>query len=240
MEASSNYNIEKKNQDIYLVPKDGKHTETLIFMHGFGDTAEGWFDVFIDPRKTFCLPTTKVVLLTAPVAPVSINRGAKTNSWYDIKIFGASDEEFEKSVGLDEIAKNTERINNVIREEIKLLGDDSKRIAIGGFSQGCGMSLNVGLQFEKPLGAIIGWSGYLFPTIKVNEANEETPILLASGVSDNVVKFDRAQQSFERLDAQKHKLIKLKEKGLGHSINENVLKESRKLFSSIFSRNTDL
>ena len=73
MEASSNYNVEKKNQDIYITPKDGNHTETLIFMHGLGDTAEGWFDVFVDPRKSFCLPTTKVVLLTAPVAPVTIN-----------------------------------------------------------------------------------------------------------------------------------------------------------------------
>jgi len=235
MEASSNYTISKKGQDLYLVPKDGKHTETLIFMHGLGDSAAGWFDIFMESSMNIVLPTTKVVLLTAPIAPVTINGGAKMTSWYDIKTLAPKDEEFEKSIGAEEIEKNSERITNVILEEMKLLGDDSKRIAIGGFSQGCGMALNVGLQFDKPLGAIIGWSGYLFPMTKFNAANEETPIILANGMSDNVVGFARAQKSFERLDAGKHKLISLKEKGLGHSINENVLKETRKFFASIFS-----
>jgi phospholipase/carboxylesterase len=34
-------------------------------MHGLGDTAEGFLDVFNSPINP-CKPTTKIVLLTAP------------------------------------------------------------------------------------------------------------------------------------------------------------------------------
>jgi len=236
MEASPTHTFYEQNKDIYVLPKGGKFTETLIFMHGLGDSAAGWFDVFVDPKISPCLATTKVVLLTAPEAPVTANGGARMTSWYDIKNFAPKDDEFDKSIGVEEIAQNTERINKVIEEEIKLLGGDSKRIAIGGFSQGCGMALHVGLEFDKPLGGIIGWSGYLFPVTKFNEANENTPVLLANGISDNVVPFARADKSFGRLNAEKHKLIRLKEKGLAHSINQNVLNESKKYFASLFPK----
>ncbi len=231
----SHYTVSKKDKDLYLVPKNGKHTETFIFMHGLGDTANGWVDTFMESSTNVVLPTTKVVLLTSPFAPVTVNQGEKMRSWFDIKTFTPKADEFEKSIGVDEVNKNSERIKDVILQEMKLLGDDSKKIVIGGFSQGCAMALHVGLQFDKPLGGIIGWSGYLFPTTKFNQANEETPILWSHGTADKVIGFKVAKKSFERLDAEKHKLVRLKEKGLGHSTNNNVLKETRKFFASIFS-----
>jgi Phospholipase/Carboxylesterase. len=53
---SKSYKVENKNKDIYITPKDGKHTETMIFMHGLGDTAAGWLDVFVSDDMTPCLP----------------------------------------------------------------------------------------------------------------------------------------------------------------------------------------
>lgn len=229
-----------KGLDIYITPSSGKHTETLIFLHGLGDTAKGWFSFFSDINTTPCLPTTKVVLLTAPSTPVTANRGAKMPSWYDIKTFGAHPDQFEDAIGVDSIRENAKRIKAVIDEEVEALGGDSKRVIIGGFSQGCGMSLHTGLEYEKPLGGIIGYSGYLFPITKINEANERTPIFLSHGLSDQMVTISVADASLKSLDMERHQVVRLKEKELGHSVNDNILKETAKFIRKIFQRNDEL
>jgi phospholipase/carboxylesterase len=72
-----------KGEHIYLLPTQ-KHTYTLIWMHGLGDTADGIYIVylfilgFLDIFTSNMSPvssTTKVVLLTAPVSKVTINMG---------------------------------------------------------------------------------------------------------------------------------------------------------------------
>ena len=40
--------------------------------------------------------------------------------------------------------------------------DIYKRIFVGGFSQGCAISLLYGLTCKHPIGGVIGLSGYLF------------------------------------------------------------------------------
>ena len=48
-QSSFDYNIERKKMDIYLHPKGDKHSETIVFLHGLGDTADGWLDYFLYP-----------------------------------------------------------------------------------------------------------------------------------------------------------------------------------------------
>ena len=50
---------ETKGEHIYLTPKQGKHTETLIWLHGRGDSAKGFVDIFLGwniwvKRGSFC------------------------------------------------------------------------------------------------------------------------------------------------------------------------------------------
>lgn len=81
--SSSRYNAAKRDEDIILTPKNG-HERTLIWLHGLGDSAEGFYDLFDSPQD----PTpekTKIVLLTAPLRQVTINGGYVMTSWYDIK-----------------------------------------------------------------------------------------------------------------------------------------------------------
>lgn len=47
------------------------------------------------------------------------------------------------------------------------LGKNGKLI-VGGFSQGCGMSLHCFYEMPETIDAIIGISGYLFPFSKFN------------------------------------------------------------------------
>jgi predicted esterase len=75
------YTVEKLGDHIYLNPP-GDHTHTLIWLHGLGDTAMGFIDVFTSAMSP--VPkTTKVILLTAKNRPVTINGGASCNSWFD-------------------------------------------------------------------------------------------------------------------------------------------------------------
>jgi predicted esterase len=53
-------------------------------------------------------------------------------------------------------------------------------VYIGGFSQGCAMSLYYGLQCTNPIAGIVGFSGYLFESTKLTNLGK-TSILLNHG-----------------------------------------------------------
>ena len=138
MEEEFGYKYEKveDTKDIILTPTAG-HKHTLVWMHGLGDSAEGFLDFFYNPDPMLPNKNTKVVLLNAPCVPVTCNGGMVMNSWYDILTFKPKIEVDEKS-----IKENTERIIKRIEEEAKVLNGDYSKIFVGGFSQGCCMALN--------------------------------------------------------------------------------------------------
>lgn len=45
------YNVENNTQNEYIkfTPRDHEHKYTLIWLHGLGDTAMGFSDIFGDP-----------------------------------------------------------------------------------------------------------------------------------------------------------------------------------------------
>ena len=177
-----------------------------------------------------------MVLLTAPTKPVTINGGMKMPSWYDIKELGISEfseEGVKKALGLDEIAENSKRINEVLNKELEELGGKSERLFIGGFSQGCCMALHCGLEHDKPLGGIICCSGYLFPVTKESKENSAVPIFISHGEADELLPWKICSLSYAKLENSGHKITKVIEKYLGHSINEKVLSEMKTFFSKL-------
>lgn len=59
---------------------------SLIWLHGLGDSSEGFYEYFMHPKSPV-YKGARVKLLQAPERPVTINQGYKCNSWYDIKAF---------------------------------------------------------------------------------------------------------------------------------------------------------
>lgn len=51
-------------------------------------------------------------------------------------------------------------VNSLVRNETKH-GIDSDRVVVGGFSQGCVISLLSGLRLEHKLAGIVGYSGWV-------------------------------------------------------------------------------
>jgi predicted esterase len=65
------------------------------------------------------------------------------------------------------------------------------------------MALYCGLQFEKPLGAIVDFSGFYLPNIQLHEENYNTPVLISHGMDDDLVPWLQVQTAFEKLSVTK-------------------------------------
>ena len=82
------------------------------------------------------------------------------NSWFDITALGET-----LRVNEEQINASTQRITSVIEEEAKALGGDFGKVFIGGFSQGCCMSLNTAILAPFRLGGVVGLSGAAFESL---------------------------------------------------------------------------
>ena len=66
--------IDKTKGILNIFPEKGKHTHTLIFMHGLGSNASRFEDVF-SANGPMHFKNLKVVLPNAPVRPVQLYMG---------------------------------------------------------------------------------------------------------------------------------------------------------------------
>ena len=64
-----------------VVSPSGKHTATLIFLHGLGDTGHGWASTLAEVRQSH----VKIVCPTANTIPVTLNSGIHTNREQSVK-----------------------------------------------------------------------------------------------------------------------------------------------------------
>merc|ERR1712232_104602 len=91
--------VHQQERLIEISPGDASlHTATCIFMHGLGDTANGFAGVC----HSFAveMPHVRFICPTAPVAPVTLNGGMLMTSWYDIK--GLDGRSLESCDGIEE------------------------------------------------------------------------------------------------------------------------------------------
>eukprot|EP01100_Stratorugosa_tubuloviscum_P015217 TRINITY_DN8599_c0_g1_i1.p1 TRINITY_DN8599_c0_g1~~TRINITY_DN8599_c0_g1_i1.p1 ORF type:complete len:222 (-),score=81.58 TRINITY_DN8599_c0_g1_i1:7-672(-) len=172
-----------------------KHSASIIFLHGLGDTAHGWSDVC--ERFNRKLPYIKFILPTAPIKPVTINGGFRMTSWYDI--VGLSSRDSENCEGIED-SRNI--VMQLVAKENEI-GIPPNRIMICGFSQGAALSLFTVLQSSLKFAGCVALSGYTAKpsAIRANFAtiNRDTPILMCHGRLDNVVRYNDAVLSSELL-----------------------------------------
>lgn len=135
-------------------PFGDAHMFTLFWLHGLGDTADGWRDGV----SAFQLRRTRVVLPTAPVRPVTINGGMAMNAWFDIA--GLTIGAREDVAGIEEACA---ALGALVRKEIAA-GTPAARIAVGGFSQGGAVALHTVFVegfLDVKIGAVVGLSAWL-------------------------------------------------------------------------------
>ncbi|XP_058796807.1 acyl-protein thioesterase 1 isoform X2 [Phymastichus coffea] len=169
-----------------VIAATARHTATLIFFHGLGDTGHGW----ATSLGTLRPPHVKVICPTAPTMPVTLNTGFRMPSWFDLKSLDASSPEDEEG-----IRKAAQSVHSMIQQEIAA-GISSERILLGGFSQGGALALFSALTFPQPLAGVVALSTWLplrqkFPTEAIG--NRNIPVLQCHGNCDPIVPYKWGQ-----------------------------------------------
>ncbi|KAK9720710.1 hypothetical protein K7432_003986 [Basidiobolus ranarum] len=206
----------------------GKHSATVIFIHGLGDSGNGWAPATASIAPL--LPHVKFVLPNAPNQPVTLNNGMAMPSWYDIYSLEAIDrEEDEKGM-----LASSRSINSLIQKEIDA-GIPANRIVLAGFSQGSAMSLLTGLTTEYKIAGIVALSGYLplRNTIFSMVADKKVPIFMGHGTADPVVQFQFGQMSSEQLQAKGYNVEFHAYPGMAHSCCDEELRHMAKFLQTV-------
>ena len=165
----------------YTVDPKGKHTSTLIFLHGLGDTGQGWSESL----RGMQAESVRIVCPTASTQPVTLNGGFPMPSWFDI--FGLAMDSKQDETG---IKAASDDLKSLIKEE-EQRGIPLDHIVIGGFSQGGAVALHAGLTSEKALGGIVAFSTWLpmhtSMAAQMTEAGRGMSILQCHGEIDPMV-----------------------------------------------------
>ena len=171
-------------------------TASIIILHGLG--ADG--NDFVPVAQEFDLEAVGAVRFVfphGPTRPVTINGGYVMRAWYDV--LGTDLALREDEAGLRQSLALVEAL--IERERAR--GIEASRIVLGGFSQGCAMTLMTGLRYRERLAGLLGMSGYLplaaTTAAERSTANAGVPIFLAHGRQDPVIAIDRATASRDAL-----------------------------------------
>lgn len=188
--------VEKKGDHLYLIPKNATQEQTLIYLHGLGDSPNGYLDMFNHPNSP--IPKkTKIILLSAPKKPVTSCSGYVMTSWFDIY----KQRNLVGNYNFEDVKANSKFIVEVIEDEVKFYKGDYSKVFIGGFSQGACMSLHIGFTLNHVLGGVLSLSGILFPESISNpdsiKEKDKLPIFIGHGTVDDVIELEKAEQSYK-------------------------------------------
>ncbi|CDI82660.1 hypothetical protein, conserved [Eimeria acervulina] len=184
---------------------------TLLFLHGRGDSGEGWSVLLelvnsrpsLRGRLRLILPTADEMYIT--------KYGIKCNAWFDSR----SDRR-DVDEDLQGFQKSSERIENIVRGEMQK-GIKPERILLAGFSQGGAMSYFMPMHSQLQLGGVCCLSGWC-PALQQLEQQQQQqqqissalfdgsfPFVHMHGTADSVVDYSFARSSFQRAVAAAEK-----------------------------------
>jgi phospholipase/carboxylesterase len=162
---------------IIIKPEEGVEIKyAVILLHGYGGDGKDISMLTLNwkrhmPNTVFICPNGHEV---CPINPSGFQ-------WFDLT-------KDDTGYILDQSIKAEEKIKLFINEIKQVFDLQNNQICLSGFSQGCMMSLNVGLTSEEKFSCIVGFSGKIIDqnNLKLRIKNS-TDILLIHGDADQVV-----------------------------------------------------
>ncbi|KAL9126013.1 MAG: hypothetical protein Q9217_004864 [Psora testacea] len=200
-----------------VVPALSKHTATVIWAHGLGDSGAGWMPIVENWRLRRRFPECKFILPNAPEIPITVRTFDSLAQAHD----------------QPGILRSRDYFNSLIDAEVNQ-GIASTRIVIGGFSQGGAIALFTGITCAHKLGGIVGLSSYLLLHDNIKEyatteaSNKEMPIHMGHGDSDPLVQYQWGLQTEEALKEMGWKVNFRTYKGLAHSADPKEIDDLEK------------
>ena len=148
----------------------------VILLHGYGGDGKDISILALNWKRH--LPNT---IFICPNGHEKCNINPKGYQWFDLT-------KDDPNYILTESLKAEKKLNLFIEEIKKEFNVDNEKIVLSGFSQGCMMSINIGLTAEKPFKCIVGFSGKIIDikNLKTRKKNL-TSTLLIHGDQDDIV-----------------------------------------------------
>ncbi|KAJ8411540.1 hypothetical protein AAFF_G00163480 [Aldrovandia affinis] len=138
------------------VSQTGRHSASVIFLHGSGDTGQGlraWVrDVL---KQDLAFAHIRVIYPTAPARPYTPMRGALSHVWFDRHKISADSAEH-----LDSIESMCGQLGAVVQDEVGA-GIPKIRMIIGGFSMGGAMALHLAYRYHPDVAGVFALSSFL-------------------------------------------------------------------------------
>ena len=164
------------NTTVIKPDENNKVNNAIILLHGYGGDGKD-ISALTYNWKRF-LPNT-VFLCPDGHEKCSINPAGF--QWFDL----SND---DTKYILEQSLNAEKKINKFISEVKKLYKLDNSNICLSGFSQGCMMSINLGLTSEKNFNCIVGFSGKIIDKDNLSKRiSSKTKVLLLHGEIDSVV-----------------------------------------------------
>ena len=159
-----------------IEPEDKNIKNAIILLHGYGGDGKDISTLSLNWKRH--LPNT-VFICPNGHEPCSINPSGY--QWFDL----TND---NPDYILEQSFKGEKILNQFINEVKEKFSLQNNRICLAGFSQGCMMSINLGLTSETEYNCIIGFSGKIInpKDLEIRKKNS-TQTLLIHGELDQVV-----------------------------------------------------
>ena len=166
----------KFSLDTKIIKPDNNIKNALILLHGYGGDGNDISTLTLNWKRF--LPET-IFLCPDGHEECSINPNGF--QWFNL-------EKDDPSYIIEESIKAEKKLHyfiNEIKSEYKL---NNSKICISGFSQGCMMSINLGLTAEENFNCIVGFSGKIIDKEDIiKRIKSKTKMLLIHGEQDVVV-----------------------------------------------------
>jgi len=211
--------------DPVVISPSAKHTATVIFLHGLGDTGHGWASSIAAIRPGH----VKVICPTANKMAVTLNSGFQMPSWFDLKSLDPNGPEDEAG-----IAAAAAMVETLIAAEVTA-GVPADRILLGGFSQGGALALHTALHSQHRLAGVAAlscWAPLHRQISSAGPTNREIPFYQAHGDCDPVVPYRWGQMTAQLLKTLLPNHQFKTYKGLMHSSNEEEMKDLKQFIET--------
>jgi len=151
-------------------------------LHGLGDSLDGWRWF----PEAMNLPWLNYLLVNAP------DDYFGGYSWFDLD-------------DMDPGILRSRKLLFDLLDDLCAKGLPSEQITLGGFSQGCLLSIDVGLRYPHQLAGIVGISGWVY---EPEELMSELPpiarrqrLLMTHGTKDTMVPIEKVRPQIPQLQA---------------------------------------
>ena len=190
-----------------IEPEDKNIKNAVILLHGYGGDGNDIAPVTINWKRF--LPNT---IFICPDGPETCSINPMGYQWFDLN---SEDEEYitKKALEAEDLVK---KFIVEIKYKFNLLNSN---ICLSGFSQGCMISINVGLSEKEKFAGILGFSGKIINKIDLDKRIFSKPsTLLIHGDQDEIVPPVNLLEAKDFFERNKIDIITKMIKGCGHNI----------------------